>query len=146
MEIGLVGTDVSFVRPRPVYSIDPFAPFACPFTDDTGAPSATADTTSGSGFNGNSSGFSSMGESGGGGMFVPAVRESRGARTGSSNFPSEVLVPMGRVAEGMVVMQCSKSAGSSKMIVLRREYDDFRNAEFNCQNAVLVESSTTELI
>lgn len=38
-----------------------------------------------------------MGESGGGGMLVPAVRESRGARTGSSNFPREVLVPLGRV-------------------------------------------------
>jgi hypothetical protein len=108
MEIGLVGTDVPFVRPRPVYSVVPFVPFACPFT---GTPSATADTTSGSGFDGNSSGFSSMGESGGGGMFVPAVRESRGARTGSSNFPRAVLVPLGRVAVGMIVMQRSKSTG-----------------------------------
>ena len=102
------------MRPRPVYSVVPFALFSCPFTGDTSAPSWTADTTSGSGFDGNSSGFSSMGESGGGGMFVPAVRESRGARTGSSNFPREVLVPLGRVAEGMVVMQCSKSTGSSE--------------------------------
>jgi hypothetical protein len=31
-------------------------------------------------------GFSAMGEGGGGGMSVPAVRDSRGARTGSSNF------------------------------------------------------------
>jgi hypothetical protein len=33
-----------------------------------------------------------MGESGGGGMSVPAVRESRGARTGSSNLRDGVVV------------------------------------------------------
>jgi hypothetical protein len=100
IETGLVGTDVPFVRPRPVYSVVPFAPFAC---------SATVDTISCSGFDGNSSVFSSMGESGGGGISVPAVRESRGARTGSSNFPREMLVPLGRVAEGMILIQESKS-------------------------------------
>jgi hypothetical protein len=34
-------------------------------------------------------GFSSTGESGGGGMLVPAVRESRGVRRGRSNLPFE---------------------------------------------------------
>ena len=133
IETGLAGTDAPFVRPRPVYSVVPSAPFVCPFTGDTSAPSATADTTSGSGFDANSSGFSSMGESGGGGMFVPAVRESRGARTGSSNFPREVLAPLGRVVEGIMPMQRSRSIRISlKMIVLGPEYGDFGDAEVNC--------------
>lgn len=41
---------------------------------------------------GGGGGASAMGESGGGGMSVPAVRESRGARTGSSNLRDRVVV------------------------------------------------------
>jgi len=96
-ETGLAGTE-SFVRPRPVYSVGLFAVY--PFT---GAPSATADTTSGSCFDDGAGRVSSMGESGGGGMFVPAVSESRGARTGSSNRPREVNRPLGGTADGMFV-------------------------------------------
>jgi hypothetical protein len=131
IETGLVGTEIPFVRPRPVYSS--LVPFVCPFNVDTGAPSATAGSTSGPTFSGNSGVLSSMGESGGGGMFVPAVRESRGARTGSSNRPREVLVPLGRrVAEGIVPIQRSGSARMSlKMIVLGPEYVDVRNAAVN---------------
>ena len=85
----------------------PFAP--CPFTGDIAAPSETVDTVSGSGFDINSRGFSSMGESGGGGMFVPTVRESSGARTGSSNFPLEMALPLGRVVEGIMPVQRLRS-------------------------------------
>jgi hypothetical protein len=129
-ETGLVGTELPFVRPRPVYS--PLTLSLWPFIGDTGAPSATAETIPGSTFGRNSSGFSSMGESGGGGMFVPAVRESRGARTGSSNRPLEVLVPLGSVAEGIMPMQCARSARISlKIVVLGPQYNEDRNAKVN---------------
>lgn len=45
-------------------------------------------------------GASETGESGGGGMSVPAVRESRGARTGSSNLRDGVVVVAGIVVSG----------------------------------------------
>ena len=49
---------------------------------------------------GGGGGASEMGESGGGGMSVPAVRESRGARTGSSNLRDGVVVVAGIVVGG----------------------------------------------
>jgi len=92
METGLSGTDATLVRPPPLYvsekPVAPFIPFVCPFPADSssGAPSAIADMCAGSISLGRATGaFSSMGESGGGGMSVPFVRESRGARAGSSN-------------------------------------------------------------
>lgn len=48
----------------------------------------------GSGFGGGG-GSSATGESGGGGISVPSVRESRGARTGSSNLRDNVEVVAG---------------------------------------------------
>ncbi len=134
IDTGLVGTEVPFVRPRPVYSVVPFAPFAFPFICNTGAPSATADTTSGLGFDSKSSGFSSMGESGGGGISVPAVRESRGARTGSSNFIRDGVVPLGRVTEGMVVIlyKGRSRQNPARMAVLGPECRANMNAEVNC--------------
>lgn len=45
-------------------------------------------------------GASATGESGGGGMSVPAVRESRGARTGSSNLRDCEVVVAAIVADG----------------------------------------------
>jgi hypothetical protein len=75
----------------------------------TGAPSATADTFSGSGFGKGAGGVSSMGESGGGGMSVPAVRESSGARTGSSKRPREMVGALGALvgmADGIFLVLC----------------------------------------
>ena len=100
-EIGLVGVEI-FVRPRPLYSA---VPLATPFVvcSVTGEPSVTADKVSCSGFGIDSDVFSSIGESGGGGMFVPAVRDSSGARTGSSNRLAGVAMPFDATVVGIVV-------------------------------------------
>jgi hypothetical protein len=50
-----------------------------------------------------------MGESGGGGMSVPAVRESSGARTGSSKRPREMVGALGALvgmADGIFLVLC----------------------------------------
>ena len=70
-------------------------PFVFPFVLTLGAPSATAETFASAGCGGN--GFSSTGEAGGGGMFVPAVRDSRGPRTGSSKRP--LVFPFAGISE-----------------------------------------------
>lgn len=111
-DIGLPGALFELVRPRPVYApveIDTLVPlpfvvaFAAPlpFT----APSAAAEPFSACGFGSNAGGSSSIGESGGGGMSVPAVRDGRVARTGSSKRPfDKAFEATGADVEGMVVV------------------------------------------
>jgi hypothetical protein len=100
-ETGLVGVG-SFVRPRPVYSVVPFAvPFVvCP---STSALSVTTDKLSASGFGIGVGAFSSIGDSGGGGISVPAVSDASGAKTGSSNRRAEELVPFDTAVDGIMI-------------------------------------------
>lgn len=80
----------------PFTPFTPFTPFACPLTVAEGSFSGSTSVGKDNGA------VCSTGEYIGGGMFVPSVRESRGARTGSSNFRILLLLMVCTcVAEGI---------------------------------------------
>lgn len=78
---------------------------ATPFPLLVKAPSTTAETFPDSDFETAAGGSSSIGESGGGGMSVPAVSEGSVARTGRSKRPfkfDELFVALGAEFAGIV--------------------------------------------
>lgn len=123
VDAGLSGaTSVLLVRPRPVPSCTTF-PFAFPFATVFGvtarpfAETVVVDNGSVAGFSfaAGGGGFSSMGESGGGGISVPSVREKfTGVSCGSSKRPFDL--PLAGIVQVVDPSSAEAEVGNNRTV------------------------------